>query len=422
MMMKSAMTAMADVSVDALTEEYRRVRGDDADAVWAAEAACELCERWHVDVDRACRVLEEQCTTFRAIIADADLEDIDSEDVYEAKAGAKTGNAGFRHGASLNEMFGDPKAWAFGRVEEWREEGIDAFAYERPESMRNVTVTALKASAPVYVVFWLLMLASGWSSMTWSLALVPFPVMSGDSSTLWSGDGLFPLRDLFMPFVIVLMIGLARTVYRRVLRNISHMLAVVTVGVLAVVAGLGGAMLSEWLLPPARVNAAWMLLLAAVWALSGWVVARLWREPSRRSRLSESSPFVDDATWIRDVGRLLRERGDITDGAARRICDEAEAFSARSGSDLVAEFGTPAEYAHRFRETSVRARREMAGCVATVMLLTLIMGLALLAIVGGQWHGSLVPVGVQGVFYVMAVVAMIDSVRRYRHAAILAKR
>ena len=383
-------------------DQYRRMRGNDTDRVWAKSAAGELRGRWHVDDEHVRRALVEQCESLLAILGETD-----------------EGNKGNR---SLDELLGSPKDWAAGRVEEWRESGVDVFSYDRPKSMREVVVTSLQASAPVYAVFWLMVLLGGWSSMAglsmlWRNALVPSSAIPGDSNTLWSGDGLFPLRDLFMPFVIVLAVGLVQTTYRRVLRGVSHTLAVLSVIVLAVAAGLVGAMASEWLLPPMRVNAAWLLWMAAVWAVVGYVVERLWKEPRFKTMVSESSPFVDDATWIRDVGRLLRERGDITDGTARRICEEAKDFSSQTGLRLAAEFGTPAEYAHRFRETSVRARREMIGAIVTMVMLTVIMGAALVLIVRGEWEESLVPVMVQGVFYVIAAVATADSISGYRHAS-----
>ncbi|WP_101615572.1 hypothetical protein [Bifidobacterium margollesii] len=378
------------------------MRGDDADRVWAANAAGELRGRWHVSDDRVRRALEEQCGLLQEFLDESD-----------------EGSGG---GRSLDELLGSPRDWAAERVEEWRESGIDAFSYDRPKSMREVMVTAMRASAPVYAVFWLMLVVGGWSSMAgfsmmWRNVLVPSPAIPGDSHTLWSGDGLFPLRDLFMPFVIVLAMGLVQTTYRRVLRGVSHTLAVLSVIALAVAVGLAGAMASEWLLPPMRVNAAWLLWMAAMWAVAGYVVGWLWKEPLPKTMASESSPFVDDATWIRDVGRLLRERGDITDGTARRICEEAKDFSSQTGLRLAAEFGTPAEYAHRFRETSVRARREMIGTIVTMVMLTVIMGAALVLIVRGEWEGSLVPVVVQGVFYVIAAVATADSISGYRHAS-----
>jgi hypothetical protein len=48
---------------------------------------------------------------------------------------------------------------------------------------------------------------------------------------------------------------------------------------------------------------------------------------TQKAYATNDSPFADDATWLRDIGGLLRERSDIRGAEVRRICAETRVFA-----------------------------------------------------------------------------------------------
>lgn len=434
--------------------DYGRVRGRSEDSEWAAAAACELAERQHVEALKVDEALLAQLDEFRHGCEGACRADNDrggdgngvADGAEDSGAITVCGSASERRdrdddavsgdplqteyaSASAETLFGTPERWASEQASRWSEDGIDVFSYEKPDSVRRIVVAGLGASAPVCALFWVAALwsAAGRHALTLPLAFVPSAPIAGAlpaDAGLWSGNGMFPMSSLLWPLAVMLISGLATSVYRRVLRDVSYALAVVTTAIVAVGGGVGCAALTEWLFGARHVNAAWMLATAVFSGIASCVVGRIWKEPRRREGADPaSSPFVDDATWLREVGRLLRERGDIIDRAARRICRDARDYATETGSSLVSEFGTPAEYAHRLRATAVRARRALMGCIlSTVMMLTLVAVLILLA-VHGEWSASLtVPAVVYALMLVGVLYALIDAIRDYRRAAIQACR
>lgn len=399
-----------------LFDAYGQVRGVEADREWAVNASYELREEQHVSPDRAHDALADQLLEFRDMMWHHDDEDHAAD------------HDSVDRDAPANQLFGTPRQWAARHANDWREDGIDAFDDRRPQSWRSAVIDAFNAAACAYVALWALLLvnalvSASQSTMSWTKALIPSaPVASSTSGFqhVWTADGMLPLRSVPWPLLCMLIVGITNTVVKRIVRNVSYVLAVLIGGVMTIGGAIAAAMLTERLAGSWLVPIAWMLPTAAVCALAGRGIAMLW--PDRTSKADEArkaaahSPLVDDATWLRETGSLLRERGDITDRQVARILDDAQAHARQSGADLAAEFGTPAEYAHRFRITSVGARRELVTAIVTVIPMTAIVVAACWGLISGGWSDAdvpVIPLMLFAIVWLCTVANLVSTARAY---------
>ena len=72
-------------------------------------------------------------------------------------------------GIDASALLGTPEEWVNRHVEQWREDGVDAFEYERPMSVRDVVVYGFGSGAVLAMLFWIAML---FRVRSWNLGVI----------------------------------------------------------------------------------------------------------------------------------------------------------------------------------------------------------------------------------------------------------
>lgn len=181
------------------------------------------------------------------------------------------------------------------------------------------------------------------------------------------GHLLFPLvLGTLMAVVVTLW---ARTIVRRTFKVTVGIVAGV---VLVLAAGAGFLLPTLAGLHLFTGSVAWHLAIVAGYLTLG-VLGFMLLPTGETARESEQQT-PDDGTWALVLGGTLRGRLGYSDERARQVVEEARAHAAASGRPLAEEFGTPQEYAARFRPDTRRKDRLYA---------------VLLTLVAAYWVGML---------------------------------
>lgn len=357
------------VNNDRLIDAYGQVRGLPDDRRWAVNAAYALSFRQHAAPDRVHEALAEQLSEFRDTAwHGAEWQGEDSPGDSDAALPASA-------------LFGEPDQWAAQQAARWREDGIDAFDYSegKPEPVRNVLVSGFAFGALITMLFWVFMLfrVQDWSlPATRQRALLPTLAMAARTDNALA-EGWIALSGPLLPLLIALSTVAVGAIYRRVLSERSFTLAVLGAGTAFVGAVAVGTTVAATADAGPRIGFGWMPVVAVVYGIVAYAIARLWNVPASRSEETVADDLLlGDDEWLAELARLLRERNDMTDRVVARICDDARAHAAQSAASLAEEFGSPREYAHRFGLTPVSAGREAAYWAFAVLF----------AVIGILWH------------------------------------
>ena len=262
-------------------------------------------------------------------------------------------------GIDASALLGTPEEWVNRRVEQWREDGVDAFECERPMSVRDVVVYGFGSGAVLAMLFWIAML---FRVRSWNLGVIlPLP-WSSDMGIERTGtgiaEGMIPWSAPLAPWLIAVVTLSVASVYRRILAARSFAVAVgaaATVGVAGVV--LVAALIGVAVNGGHGVGVGWMLTAAMVYGIVAYATGRVWRAAEPSDETTADSLLMNDDEWITETVRLLRARNDMTDADVERICSQVRSHVDESGATLLEEFGTPAEYANRFVPTGGVERR-----------------------------------------------------------------
>lgn len=344
---------------------YERLRGRRDDRRWAERAAWNLMERHHVGVDAVGDALGRELTLLRDMLTADECGD----DVVRDTDGTVSDRP-------IRDLLGMPESWAEETAKSWRDDGIDRFDYEQPMAMRDVVVYGFGLSCGLALMFWI---ALAFAVRDWGMpgmadrVFLPSPVLIDVDDVAQAGKvvGLIAWPMPLIPWLLTMLVLLVGRTYRRVLAGRSFVMAVASCAVLAVI---GIALMVSVMMMAANgpyVHTAWMFAFAGLYGLAAYGIGRLWRE--RDDDDADVGPMADDLLmnddeWLERVASLLRVRNDMSDDDVRRICGEAETHAKHSGSTLVAEFGAPGEYAHRFAPTGKNRRREFWYWVFAVLL------------------------------------------------------
>lgn len=245
-------------------------------------------------------------------------------------------------GESADELFGEPRAWADARIEQWREDGEDAFE-SQVLTMRDAVMYGLVSA----VLFSVLMALGGLSGAAYSPMVAVAPLLMS-----------------------VAAVG-AVLVWRHAFRGFSRVVAFLLASLWAlagVAVIVGYALLTDWLNLP-RLSS-WLVMVpsAVVYAALLWLVSRYWKStPAHRHDTEGLSS--DDAAWLADLAGELRLRGDMGERRIRRIVGDAKRWARESSSGLEGEFGTAQAYAAGFKPSSLRELRIAWFWFAVVLLI-----------------------------------------------------
>lgn len=340
-------------SLEDVFEAYLHDRGLECDEEWAERVAWLLADEHHVRDDHVRMALLEGLSDLRNACRD------DWRSYGHIESGQGDADAADATGIDASALLGTPEEWVNRRVEQWREDGVDAFEYERPMPARDVVVYGFGSGAVLAMLFWIAML---FRVRYWSLGVIlplPWPAdMDDERAGTGIAEGAIPWSAPLSPWLISVVTLSVGSVYRRLLAARSFAIAVAC----AAAVGVTGVVLIAALIGVSenggrRVGAGWMLAAAVVYAATAYATGRMWRDAEPSDETTADSLLMDDDEWIAETARLLRARNDMTDADVERICSQARSHANDSGATLLEEFGSPAEYANRFSPTGGAERR-----------------------------------------------------------------
>lgn len=340
-------------SLEDVFEAYRHDRGLECDEEWAERVAWLLTDEHHVRDDHVRMALLEGLSDLRNVCRD-DWRSYGHIESWQGDADAADAT-----GIDASALLGTPEEWGNRRVEQWREDGVDAFEYERPMPVRDVVVYGFGSGAVLAMLFWITML---FHVRNWSLGVIlplPWPAdMDDERAGTVIAEGAIPWSAPLSPWLISVVTLSVGSVYRRFLAARSFAIAVAC----AAAVGVTGVVLIAALIGVAAngghgVGVGWMLTAAVVYGIAAYATGRMWRDAEPSDETTADSLLMDDDEWIAETARLLRDRNDMTDADVERICSQARSHANDSGATLPEEFGSPVEYAHRFSPTGGAERR-----------------------------------------------------------------
>lgn len=340
-------------SLEDVFEAYRHDRGLECDEEWAECVAWLLTDEHHVRDDHVRMALLEGLSDLRNACRD------DCRSYGHIESGQGDADTADATGIDASALLGTPEEWVNRRVEQWREDGVDVFEYERPMPARDVVVYGFGSGAVLAMLFWIAML---FRVRYWSLGVIlplPWPAdMDDERAGTGIAEGAIPWSAPLSPWLISVVILSVGSVYRRFLAARSFAIAVAC----AAAVGVTGVVLIAALIGVAEngghgVGAGWMLTAAVVYAATAYALGRMWRDAEPSDETTADSLLMDDDEWIDETARLLRARNDMTDADVERICSQACSHANDSGATLTEEFGSPVEYANRFSPTGGAERR-----------------------------------------------------------------
>lgn len=362
-------------------KEFGALSGSTGDTDWAGRAAFQLLDTYHIKESKAQHALAAALSTMTA-------------------AHSSPGTTSL----SAIELFGDPAQWAAERAEQWRDDGEDAIADDRPLSPRSIVVTGMALSSFTAVLFWIVMILE-------ELGETPFSSLTRFDATLspdGTRDGWFPAFQVLAPFVISVGSLLVIAIYQRILRRYSFIAAAAAGSLIVAVLAFGYGIASHLLNSAASLTAMWMLMAAMLYGVLAYLLSRLWKEID----VEDSTPLPpSDEQWLRELGESLRGRGDLNDRTAARIASEAREYARDSRNSLDEEFGDPTAYAHRFAPRPTTSEARTVGYNSAMVLLVVILAVATHTPIGTTSAFSTVLMGM----LILAVIQLgVSIVRLWR--------
>ena len=232
-------------------------------------------------------------------------------------------------GASADDVFGDPTAWAHEQLAEVSQSG--ATFTDNDSTANDLGVVGFGLASLMALLFGLLSVLRGHWSLDWSLVMAAFPLM-----------------------LSVVTIG-SLTLRERLVHHHSNLVAlVITLLAIVPVVVLLGWLAVNHPVPLGRHSVVWWLAIAAAMAAGAWLIGRLVPDPAPRA---VSTFHLDDEAWLREARVKFRERGDLSEAQVEQRLDEARAHAAEAGTSLAEEFGNPIGYVHQMPENQVNRHR-----------------------------------------------------------------
>lgn len=285
----------------ALLDRFAVARGVPADEDWAAAAA----GRFLLDDVR---------------------EEIVLRELTEALAAVEGSGQG------PEELFGPPVDWARERAAEASAAGEPVLDTDPPLMWRAAPCNALIIAALFSVPF-----------------AAVFAFRDGLSVDYTWGHVLF---SLVLAVVMTVVITLwSQTILRR---SFSATVGIVAAGAVPLVVGAG--FLLPWLSEQPLFTGSVGWYAAIVAGYLGLGALGFWLLPTDDVP-DTTTQTPDDDAWALVLGGVLRSKLAYSDARVREVVDEARAHAAASGRPLAEEFGTPQDYAARFRPDRGRRLR-----------------------------------------------------------------
>lgn len=236
----------------------------------------------------------------------------------------------------VEELFGDPTAWAKDQQELWQQRGVQA--YERPETFsigQFLQATLISATGICLVVAFLAFFDVGWrTDLNWMMFALPVFIAAGTTGIM--------------------------QVWTLGLRKSSRVVALLySAAFLVALALLGGVLATTVHGSLGTGSVLWYLAPAPLYALLAFLIGRI-HKSQRTTSVSTSAPELASNTemWVTQLRQQLRLRADLSERQIRVIVDETRVYATEAETSLAEEFGTPESYAASFEpNTSFRARR-----------------------------------------------------------------
>lgn len=291
----------ATTPLEATIDDFETARGVEADSLWAHAVSLSLVMR---EVDEA--QVRGALTDALALVKET--------------------------GESPEELFGEPREHADALYETWRSKGLLQLD---PAILRwrEVPASGLGWAAFFAVLFPLVLLVGRETTTRWTIGTVLLPVALGlgvvGAATAWAS---WSRRG-----AVVGAVGTGALV-------------------LGLATGVALVMYGSQDRPFATAGTWWFLVLAAVWAL----LSTLWRRWLDAHPAPTTPPVADADEWARRLAGILRAKLLLPEERVSAIVAEARAHATESGRSLQEEFGTPEQYAARFRPDVARRGRMVA--------------------------------------------------------------
>lgn len=288
-----------------MIDSFEHARGDYADTAWARAVSMSLLLR-HVDEQQVREGVQDALAVVRETQEPAE------------------------------DLFGSPREHADHLYARWLEDGRLHLSSAADLSWRAVPSSGLAWSAFFAVLFPVVQLFRGETTMTWTLGAVLIVVAMG------------------------IVLAAAATAKETVTKRHGFVAGLVGAGATVALSAAALALANEWLRQHRLGTAGtwWFLVIAAACALGSTAWRRLVVDAdAARSASASAAPPMDADEWSRELAAILRVRHSKSDAQVSTILAEAHAHAAASGRTVPEEFGTPEEYAARFGPDLLRRSR-----------------------------------------------------------------
>lgn len=371
-------------------------------------------ERVHDRMAAARHVPEDAGWTYGAVMHLARTQV--AEEVIEGELFAAAETVA-RTGQSPEELFGDSRAWAVAKVEEWREDGAEVFTEPSRWSLLD-----LLFFTPFFA--------------TWVAALLAvMDLLEGN----WTVD--YTVSRVLMPLILSFLTTTVCLVFHNL--TVSRGFATAVAGAVLVGGALvfgAAAFFTQIPWPSRRGPCWWDLVVVGGCAVLTAVVCPWWirqkslrrdgratartaapsgeQGPSRRVQegrdpldRSERDRAEEELDWAAAARRTMRARGDLSGQSIESAVGEAMIHAQEAGSTLREEFGSPQRYAMSLPgDQTLPVRREMWARALALALAVLALVLTWTTAEGAA-SGAVLPT----VLWVLAsALALVLVVRRLR--------